>query len=196
MFQVRDNSSEFTKRERLVRERESHRVIYLEDLDRNVVIPILAPSSRTAVYYAPPPVCMSSSRLAMHDPHLPFFRSQFHTNSIWQYFSSEVNWAHNFIQCSSNEWSLFPEVKCLIDYIIITPLLIFWETLDMIWQKFYVKLNTVPHIWQKFWLGGRAACTTHSRYITEYYCHKFPSQSTYRRAPQRRHVTFYFSILI
>ena len=40
-------------RERLVRERESHRVIYLEDLDRNVVIPILAPSSRTAVYYAP-----------------------------------------------------------------------------------------------------------------------------------------------
>ena len=58
MFQVRDNSSEFTERERLVRERErereSHRVIYLEDLDRNVVIPILAPSSRTAVYYAPP----------------------------------------------------------------------------------------------------------------------------------------------
>lgn len=55
MFQVRDNSSEFTERERLVREREreSHRVIYLEDLDRNVVIPILAPSSRTAVYYAP-----------------------------------------------------------------------------------------------------------------------------------------------
>ena len=178
MFQVRDNSSEFTERETSKRERESHRVIYLEDLDRNVVIPILAPSSRTAVYYAPP-VYMSSSRLAMHDPHLPFFRSQFHTNSIWQYFSPEVNWAHNFIQCSSNEWSLFPEVKCLIDYIIITPLLIFWETLNMIWQKFYVKLNTVPHIWQKFWLGGRAACTTHSRYITEYYCHKFPSQSTY-----------------
>ena len=91
MFQVRDNSSEFTERETSKRERESHRVIYLEDLDRNVVIPILAPSSRTAVYYAPPPVCMSSSRLAMHDPHLPFFRSQFHTNSIWQYFSPEVN---------------------------------------------------------------------------------------------------------
>ena len=47
MFQVRDNSSEFTE----TRERESHPVIYLEDLDRNVAIPTLAPVP--ALQYAP-----------------------------------------------------------------------------------------------------------------------------------------------
>ena len=195
MFQVRDNSSEFTERERLVRERERVIVLSILRIWTGMLWSLSWPP-HPELQCTMPRRCMSSSRLAMHDPHLPFFRSQFHTNSIWQYFSPEVNWAHNFLQCSWNEWSLFPEVKCLIDYLIITPLLIFERLLRMIRQKIYVKLNTVPHIWQKFWLGGRAACTTHSRYITEYYCHKFPSQSTYRRAPQRRHVTFYFSILI
>ena len=91
MFQVRDNSSEFTERETSKRE-------------RVIVLSILR--IWTGMLWSlswPPhpelqctmPRCMSSSRLAMHDPHLPFFRSQFHTNSIWQYFSPEVNWAHN-----------------------------------------------------------------------------------------------------
>ena len=134
MFQVRDNSSEFTKRERLVRERERVIVLSILRIWTGMLWSLSWPPHPEL--QCTMPRCMSSSRLAMHDPHLPFFRSQFHTNSIWQYFSSEVNWAHNFIQCSSNEWSLFPEVKCLIDYIIITPLLIFQRLWAWFGKKF------------------------------------------------------------
>lgn len=180
-------------RERLVRERERVIVLSILRIWTGMLWSLSWPPHPEL--QCTMPRCMSSSRLAMHDPHLPFFRSQFHTNSIWQYFSPEVNWAHNsFSALEMTRMITFSRGE-MFDWLHnnYTPLLIFERLFSKIRQKNYVKLNTVPHIWQKFWLGGRAACTTHSRYITEYYCHKFPSQSTYRRAPPR-HVTFYFSI--
>ena len=130
MFQVRDNSSEFTE----TRERE--RVIVLS------ILRIWTGMLRSLSWPPHPelqctmPRCMSSSRLAMHDPHLPFFRSQFHTNSIWQYFSPEVNWAHNsFSALEMTRMITFSRGE-MFDWLHNNySLANFWETLSMIQQK-------------------------------------------------------------